>query len=68
MSEVLKIRGYDPERDRYNLRPRYVLNVARTQESKTRVVRSNKEDIRANRNNVVERLGFLCRLVHGVDP
>jgi len=31
-------------------------------------VRTNKEDIRANRNNVAERLGFLCRIVHGVDP
>jgi len=31
-------------------------------------VRTNKEDIRANRNNVAEQLGFLCRIVHGVDP
>ena len=31
-------------------------------------VRTNKEGIRANRNNVAERLGFLCRIVHGVDP
>ena len=30
-------------------------------------VQTNKEDIRANRNNVAERLGFLCRIVHGVD-
>jgi hypothetical protein len=30
-------------------------------------VRTNKEDIRANRNNAAERLGFLCRIVHGVD-
>ena len=28
-------------------------------------IRTNKEDIRANRNNVAERLGFLGRLVHG---
>jgi hypothetical protein len=31
------------------------------------VAQYNKEDIRANRNNVAERLGFLCRIVHGVD-
>jgi hypothetical protein len=31
-------------------------------------VRTNKEDIRANRNNVAERLGFLCLIVHGVNP
>jgi hypothetical protein len=31
-------------------------------------VRTNKEDIRANRSNVAEQLGFLCRIVHGVDP
>jgi len=31
-------------------------------------MRTNKEDIRANRNNVAEQLGFLCRIVHGVDP
>jgi hypothetical protein len=37
VSEVLEIRGYDPEGDHYDLRPRYVLNGARTQESKTRV-------------------------------
>jgi pilus assembly protein CpaF len=34
VSEVLEIHGYDPEGDRYDLRPRYVLNLARTQESK----------------------------------
>ncbi len=27
-----------------------------------------KEDIRQNRNNVAERLGFLGRLIHGVNP
>jgi hypothetical protein len=31
-------------------------------------VRTNKEDIRANRNNVAEQLGFLCRIVQGADP
>jgi len=30
-------------------------------------IRTNKEDIRANRNNVAERLGFLGRVVHGVN-
>jgi hypothetical protein len=30
-------------------------------------IRANKEDIRANRNNVAERLGFLGRVVHGVN-
>jgi hypothetical protein len=30
-------------------------------------IRTNKEDIRANRNNVAERLGFLGRIVHGVN-
>jgi len=29
--------------------------------------RTSKEDIRANRNNVAERLGFLGRIVHGVN-
>ena len=29
-------------------------------------IRTSKEDIRANRNNVAERLGFLGRIVHGV--
>jgi hypothetical protein len=29
-------------------------------------IRTSKEDIRANRNNVGERLGFLGRIVHGV--
>jgi hypothetical protein len=28
-------------------------------------VRTSKEDIRANRNNVAERRGFLGRIVHG---
>jgi hypothetical protein len=28
-------------------------------------LRTSKEEIRANRNNVAERLGFLCRIVHG---
>ena len=28
-------------------------------------IRTNKEDIRTNRNNVAERLGFLGRVVHG---
>ena len=27
-----------------------------------------KEDIRHNRNNAAERLGFLCRLIHGRNP
>lgn len=27
-----------------------------------------KEDIRQNRDNVAERLGFLGRLIHGVNP
>ena len=31
-------------------------------------IRTSKEDIRANRNNVAERLGFLGRMVHGVNP
>jgi hypothetical protein len=31
-------------------------------------IRSSKEDIRLNRNNVAERLGFLGRVVHGVNP
>jgi len=30
-------------------------------------IRTNKEDIRVNRNNVAERLGFLGRVVHGVN-
>ena len=29
---------------------------------------TSKEDIRANRNNVAERLDFLGRIVHGVNP
>ncbi len=28
----------------------------------------NKEDIRQNRENVAERLGFLGRLIHGINP
>jgi hypothetical protein len=35
VSEVLEIRGYDPEADRYDLWPVYVVNAARAQESKT---------------------------------
>jgi hypothetical protein len=31
-------------------------------------IRTSKEDIRGNRNNVGERLGFLGRIVHGVSP
>ncbi len=31
-------------------------------------IRTSKEDIRVNRNNVAERLGFLGRIVHGVNP
>jgi hypothetical protein len=31
-------------------------------------IQTSKEDIRANRNNVAERLGFLGRIVHGVNP
>jgi len=27
-----------------------------------------KEDIRENRDNISERLGFLGRLIHGVNP
>jgi len=27
-----------------------------------------KDDIRSNRGNVAERLGFLCRLIHGLSP
>jgi len=30
--------------------------------------RTSKEDIRANRTNVAERLGFLGRIVHGLNP
>ncbi len=30
--------------------------------------RITKEDIRQNRDNVAERLGFLGRLIHGVNP
>src|SRR6516165_6453159 len=30
-------------------------------------IRTSKEDIRANHNNVAERLGFLGRVVHGVN-
>jgi hypothetical protein len=30
-------------------------------------IRTSKEDIRVNRNNVAERLGFLGRIVHGVN-
>ena len=30
-------------------------------------IRTSKEDIRVNRNNVAERLGFLGRVVHGVN-
>ena len=37
VSEVLEIRGYDPEADRYDLWPVYVVNAARAQESKTRL-------------------------------
>jgi hypothetical protein len=28
----------------------------------------NKDDIRRNRANAAERLGFLCRLIHGSKP
>jgi hypothetical protein len=28
-------------------------------------IRTSKQEIRVNRNNVAERLGFLCRMVHG---
>ena len=31
-------------------------------------IRVSKEDIRRNRENVAARLGFLGRIVHGVDP
>ena len=31
-------------------------------------IQTSKEDIRANRNNVAERPGFLDRIVHGVSP
>ena len=31
-------------------------------------IQTSKEDIRDNRNNVAERLGFLDRIVHGVSP
>ena len=34
----------------------------------TLYIGTSKEDIRANRNNVAERLGFLGRIVHGVNP
>jgi hypothetical protein len=27
-----------------------------------------KEDIRRNRDNVVQRLGFLGRIIHGMNP
>jgi len=31
-------------------------------------IRTSKEDIRVNRNNIAERLGFLGRIVHGAEP
>ena len=31
-------------------------------------MRSTKQDIRANRNNIAERLGFIGRIAHGVNP
>ncbi len=31
-------------------------------------IRSTKEDIRQNRGNVAEKLGFLGRVIHGSNP
>lgn len=31
-------------------------------------MRSTKQDIRANRHNIAERLGFIVRIAHGVNP
>ena len=31
-------------------------------------IRVTKEDIRQNRANAAERLGFLGRIVHGINP
>ena len=31
-------------------------------------IRSTKDDIRQNRGNVAEKLGFLGRIVHGSNP
>lgn len=30
-------------------------------------IRTRKQDIRANRNNIAERLGFIGRIAHGVN-
>jgi hypothetical protein len=30
--------------------------------------KTTKDDIRRNRNNAAERLGFLGRVIHGTDP
>jgi hypothetical protein len=47
----------------------YVFAKPRNMESFLHVyIRSSKEDIRRNRDNVGERLGFLKRVIHGTNP
>jgi hypothetical protein len=49
--------------------PTYVFAKPRSMEGfLVRYTRITKEDIRRNRDNVSERLGFLVRVVHGADP
>ena len=47
----------------------YVFSKSRTMESfLATYTRVSKDDIRHNRNNVAEKLGFLCRIIHGHNP
>lgn len=47
----------------------YVFSKPRTMESFLAIYKKvSKDDIRHNRNNVGENLGFLCRIIHGSNP
>ncbi len=47
----------------------YLFSKPRTMEEFLAVyIRSTKEGIRQNRGNVVEKLGFLGRVIHGSNP
>jgi hypothetical protein len=47
----------------------YVFAKPRTMEAFLALyTRTTKEDIRRNRDNIGERLGFLARVIHGANP
>ena len=47
----------------------YVFSKPPTMESFHEIYKEvSKDDIRHNRNNVAEKLGFLCRIIHGSNP